>query len=98
MARTGKSKSTHGWLAAGNIAGPSDRALSPLASAVSPEIFNHTGCYTHAIESVRGGAKQLCTETKDKLSVLICNAGVMSLPFTATKDGSEPHFGKKLMG
>lgn len=48
--------------------------------------------------SVRDAAKQLRKATPEGLNVLICNAGVMSPSFTATKEGFEPHFGINFLG
>ena len=48
--------------------------------------------------SVRDAAKHLQTAIPNGLNVLICNAGVMSPPFTATKEGFEPHFGINFLG
>ncbi|KAM0723254.1 hypothetical protein Q7P37_001455 [Cladosporium fusiforme] len=48
--------------------------------------------------SVRKAAKQLQSATANGLNVLVCNAGVMSPPFNATKEGFEPHFGINFLG
>lgn len=48
--------------------------------------------------SVRNAAKQLKKATANGVNVLVCNAGVMSPPFTTTKEGFEPHFGINFLG
>lgn len=73
-----------------------DSRLTECQSVLKPieTIFLDLGSQA----SVRDGAKELRKKTANRLNVLICNAGIMSPPFTATKDGFEPHFGINFLG
>jgi NAD(P)-dependent dehydrogenase (short-subunit alcohol dehydrogenase family) len=43
-------------------------------------------------DSVRAGAADFLKQSGNKLNLLICNAGVMAIPFALTKDGFETQF------
>ncbi|KAJ6591834.1 oxidoreductase [Mycena vulgaris] len=50
-------------------------------------------CDQGSLASVEKAAKQIISESPDRLDIVICNAGIMNVPPALTKEGYEVHFG-----
>ncbi|KAF2467183.1 dehydrogenase with different specificitie [Lindgomyces ingoldianus] len=65
--------------------------------AISPSKITFLNCDQSSLTSVSQAAKHFLVN-EDRLDVLICNAGVMALPPSLTKDGYEAQFGINHVG
>ena len=68
------------------------------AKAIAPNVrVTFIECDLASLASVEKAAKQFSTDSQ-RLDILLCNAGVMALPPSLTKDGYEIQFGTNHVG
>ncbi|MCJ1434458.1 hypothetical protein MMC27_003827 [Xylographa pallens] len=76
----------------------SAEAVISHVKAVAPDVrVSFLECDLASLASVEKAAKQFSTGSQ-RLDILLCNAGIMALPPSLTKDGYEIQFGTNHMG
>ena len=74
-----------------------DDLISKIAQASPSTKVTFVECDLASLTSVQSAAKQILSST-DRLDVLMCNAGIMAVPNSMSKDGYEIQFATNHLG